>query len=82
MVSPMNAIERKFSLARCRFTLEDRAATGRWTLCGAMFAMQSYSRIMREPAWSERGCANHAMGVIVGNSIRLVSAVELGDVLG
>ena len=23
-VSPMNAIERKFSLARCRFTLEDR----------------------------------------------------------
>jgi hypothetical protein len=24
-VSPMNAIERKFSLARCRFTLDDRA---------------------------------------------------------
>ncbi len=24
-VSPMNAIERKFSLARCRFALEDRA---------------------------------------------------------
>src|ERR1700719_233735 len=50
------------SSARCWSPLEDRAATSRWTLCGAMFAMQSYSRIMRGPACSERGCANHAMG--------------------